>query len=186
MYSLSYRFSAMSTLAHANNNAVSLPGRIGSHQFAFDAAVENRGIHDEQFGSTAETFSKRRDLRGENILSDVASDQNDQLRLFQIDRLRRIDRPPEGELIADIARSLALRERRLSRVRRAIGFHQGGKETRADTMREQCNGLRPVLLSNFFQSTGKLIEGLIPGDALNCPAPLDPVRTCGYLSRSGS
>ena len=125
----------------------------------------------EQFGSAAKTFSKRRHLRRKNILSDVASDQNNQLGLFQIHRLWRIYRASERKLIGDITWPLALRKGRFRSVWRAIGFHQGCEETRADAMREQCNRLRAVLLPNIFQSTGKLVERLIPGDALKLSRP---------------
>ena len=125
---------------------MSVPGRIGSHQSDLDAAVEKRGSTVISFAPLREPVGELRDLRGEDVLAQVAADQHDQLRLLEVERLGRAEPLAERELVADVARPAALREGRLGAVRRAVRLHHGAEEARADPVREERHRLRPVLL----------------------------------------
>ena len=67
---------------------MSVPGRIGSHQSAFEAAVEKRGSTAISFAPRDEARRERGDLRGEHVLAQVAADQDDELRLLEVDAAR--------------------------------------------------------------------------------------------------
>src|SRR5579864_2760704 len=85
-------------------------------------------IDDDQLCATLKTSNEIRDLRGEDVFSDVAADQNDTLRFFEVHGFGGIDGTPESELIADVARSAALCECRFGCVRRPVSLHQCAEE----------------------------------------------------------
>ena len=96
---------------------MSVPGLMGSHQSAFEAAVEKRGSTAISFAPRERPVGELGDLRGEDVLAEVAADQDDELRLLEVERLGRAERAAERERVADVARAAALRERRLDAVR---------------------------------------------------------------------
>jgi hypothetical protein len=92
---------------------MSVPGRIGSHQSALDAAVENRGFHDDQPRPARQPFGELGDLRREYVLAQMRADQHDGPGVGQVQRFGRAQRTSKGERIADVARPPALCEGRL-------------------------------------------------------------------------
>ena len=122
-------------------------------------------INDDQLCAFGEPFGECGYLRGKDVFTNMAADEHHALRLFQIDRLRRIDRTAEGKLIPDVTRSPALRECRLRRVRRAISFHQGGEESRMHAVRKQRHALRAIFVLQLLQVRREKVQRLIPAHA---------------------
>ena len=130
---------------------MSVPGRIGSHQSAFAAAVEKRG-------STTISLAPRDSPSANAVTCEVNTFspmcvpiRTMSFDFLQVNRLGRAQALAEGERVADFARTAALRERRLGAVRRAEGFHQRAEESRGNAVREERDTLRPVLLLQLRQ-----------------------------------
>ena len=119
-------------------------------------------IHDDQLRAALQSGDEIRDLRREDIFTDVAADQNDRFGFFKVDGFRRIDGASKGELISNIARTPALRECRLRTIRGSERLHQSAKKSRGDPVREKCHGFWPILLFQVVEPSGKQIQRLGP------------------------
>ena len=164
---------------------MSVPGRIGSHQSALAAAVENRG-------STAMILAPPFSPVANAVIWEVKtfSPRWLPMRTTSFDDSRSIGSGdpsawPNVKRVAHFARAAALRERGFGAVRGAVRAHQRAEEARPDAVREERRGLGTVGVLDRLQLRGQEVQGLVPADPLELPVAafarpehrvLEPVR----------
>ncbi len=159
---LSHRSSAIRTFIHARRSAMSVPGPDRQPPVGLGRGGREARVDGDQLRAAREAGRERGDLGREHVLAQMASDQDDEPRLLEIDRLGRAEALPERERVAHLPRAAALGEGRLGAVRRAVGAHQGREEARAVAVREEGDALRAVLVAERLEARGEKVERLVP------------------------
>ena len=152
---------------------MSVPGPDREPPVGLGGRGREARVDGDELRAAREAGGELGDLRGEDVLAQVAADQDDELRFLEVERLGRAEGAAEREHVPDVARPAALREGRLDAVRGAVGLEQRAHEAGADAVGEEPHRLGPVLLLDRLQLVGEEVEGLVPRDALELPlAPL--------------
>ncbi len=134
----------------------------GQPPVGFRGRGRETGIDRDELRAARQAGGEGRDLRGEDVLTEMGPDQDDELRLLEVDRFRRAQALAEGERIADIPRAAALREGGFRAVRRTVGLHEGSEEAGPDAVREEGNRLRAVFLLDGLELRGEEVERFVP------------------------
>ncbi len=123
-------------------------------------------VHRDEFRASRKPLGEGGDLRREHVLPDVAADEHDHPCFLEVHGFGRAEALAERELVADVARTAALREGGLGAVRRAVGLHERAEEARADAVREERDGLGAVLLADREELFREEVERFVPRRAL--------------------
>ena len=145
---------------------MSVPGLIGSQWSDLEAATEKRGSTVISVAPWSSRLGQGLHLAVVQVLADVRADQHDAARVGHVGAVRRSDALAVGQAEGRLARTTALRERRVGIGMRAEGLQHAAKVVAASAVREQRDAVLAVLLADRVHLACDEVEGLFPTDRL--------------------